>query len=447
MQLSRRCAVVALGAGVAGCFGSSSSPPPATTLADGAASDGAADTSAPEAGPDATIVEGGAATEASTEASTGPSDASGAESSTPVTDAGCITAGDGGTDTFTCTGSMSTARIAPGAALLGNGEVLVAGGWNATSQTLSSAEIYDPVTGTFSPTGSMTDPHLWAGWTAPWPVLTAGPANGAVLTGGGLSASGALLASAELYAPTTGVFSATGSLSIPVIAFDLLALPSGDVLFIGGYSTVTSGAPTPGWMYTAGTDQVQVYDPTTGMFSVTGPLGETRLFGCNVVLPTGDALAIGGWQGTQPSFEQNIEDYDPATGQWSTVGELGDGVTCNDAAFVLPDGTILLDGANTLDPTTWDTTSVDDPPTATSIMFVQLADGDVLAIGGEDSSGTAVATAQRFDANAHAWSAVGSLNQPRNSGRAVRLSSGDVVVVGGSDANGAALATAEIFHP
>jgi hypothetical protein len=446
MQRSGRWAAVALGAaGVTGCFGSSSAPAPATNLADGSAGDGAANTSTP--GPDATIVEGGSV-EASTEASTGPGDANGVDApSSMAPDAGCVTASDGGTDTFTCTGSMSTARIAPGAAPLGTGGVLVAGGWNAASRTLTSAEVYDPVAGTFSPTGSMTDAHLWAGWTAPWPVLTAGSATGAVLTGGGLSATGALLASAELYAPETGAFSATGSLSIPVIAFDLLTLPGGDVLFVGGYSAVTGAAPTPGWMYTAGTDQVQVYDPATATFSVTGSLAETRLFGCNVVLPSGDALAIGGWQGTQPSFEPNIEDYDPSTGQWSTVGQLGDGVTCSDAAFVLPDGTILLDGASTLDPTTWDTTAVGDAPTATSILFVQLAGGDVMAIGGEDSSGTAIAAAQRFDAKAHAWSAVGSLNQARSGGRAVLLSSGDVLVVGGSDASGAALATAEIFHP
>jgi hypothetical protein len=69
---------------------------------------------------------------------------------------------------WTATASLTTARIYHTATLLPNGTVLVAGGWNlvlvqGSNSTVSvatflaaSAEIYDPVAGTWTTTGSMT---------------------------------------------------------------------------------------------------------------------------------------------------------------------------------------------------------------------------------------------------------------------------------------------------
>ena len=78
---------------------------------------------------------------------------------------------------WTATGSMTTSpRLAHSATLLANGKVLVAGGLNY-SGTLASAELYDPATGTWTATGSMTNPRLY--YTA---TLLA---NGKVLVAGG----------------------------------------------------------------------------------------------------------------------------------------------------------------------------------------------------------------------------------------------------------------------
>ena len=49
---------------------------------------------------------------------------------------------------------MATARRRHTATLLGNGQVLVAGGLGS-SDYLSSAELYDPVKGTWSATGTL----------------------------------------------------------------------------------------------------------------------------------------------------------------------------------------------------------------------------------------------------------------------------------------------------
>ena len=59
------------------------------------------------------------------------------------------------TGTFTATGNLNTARYEHAAMLLNNGTVLVAGGSNSLSPPLTSAELYNPTTGTFSVTGNL----------------------------------------------------------------------------------------------------------------------------------------------------------------------------------------------------------------------------------------------------------------------------------------------------
>jgi len=61
---------------------------------------------------------------------------------------------------FSATGSMTTSAWPANATLLSDGRVLIAGGWAGNNTFLSSAELYDPKTGKFSPTGSMTTPRM-----------------------------------------------------------------------------------------------------------------------------------------------------------------------------------------------------------------------------------------------------------------------------------------------
>src|SRR5207253_3158402 len=64
---------------------------------------------------------------------------------------------DPSTGTWTPTGSMSTARDSHTATLLANGKILVAGGLDQSRSSIATSEIYDPNSGTWTETGALTD--------------------------------------------------------------------------------------------------------------------------------------------------------------------------------------------------------------------------------------------------------------------------------------------------
>ena len=110
---------------------------------------------------------------------------------------------DPSTDTFTATtGTMVSPRMNHTATLLPNGKVLIAGGTDGASP-LNTAEIFNPQTGTFTATGTMT-----IGRTQHSANILP---NGKVLIAGGYSSQNQYLSSAETYDPVAGTFTAVSS--------------------------------------------------------------------------------------------------------------------------------------------------------------------------------------------------------------------------------------------
>ena len=125
------------------------------------------------------------------------------------------------------TGSLATARFRHTATLLNSGKVLVAGGTNDSINILSSAELYDPATGTWAATGSLN--------TARYQHTATLLPNGKVLVAGGVGTGLVILRSAELYDPATGAWVATDNLATARWVHTATLLPNGKVLG-GGWS-------------------------------------------------------------------------------------------------------------------------------------------------------------------------------------------------------------------
>jgi hypothetical protein len=128
------------------------------------------------------------------------------------------------------TGNMASEREFHTATLLADGRVLIAGGRRflaGKDETLRTAEIYDPVVKTFSPTGSMNEARAWSRAT----LLL----DGRVLIAGGFD--NGPLTSAELYDPATGSFTATGSMNIQRDGYAATLLANGKVLITGDNAT------------------------------------------------------------------------------------------------------------------------------------------------------------------------------------------------------------------
>src|SRR5882724_4656056 len=144
---------------------------------------------------------------------------------------------DPASGTWAATGSLATARFVHTATLLPNGKVLVTGGAN-TSGALASAELYDPATGSWTATGSMATARTFhtATLLGNGKVLVAGGAT--VASNADPGANTAYFASAELYDPATGIWTPTGLLNDARDGHTATLLNNGKVLVAGGHNGV-----------------------------------------------------------------------------------------------------------------------------------------------------------------------------------------------------------------
>lgn len=341
--------------------------------------------------------------------------------------------------TWSPTGNMNVARRSHTASLLANGTVLVAGG---TYNQQGAAELFDPLTGGWSLTGSMTTNRQAHTAT----VLT----NGLVLVAGGDVTSGTFTtgpsATAELYDPATGDWSATGSMTTNRVGHLATRLPDGRVLVVANSQATSSTV--------SGDTTAELYDPATGTWTATGSMLNWRDNGAATLLADGEVLVTGG----NGSANILAEIYNPAIGEWVVAGSLLTGLS-GQTATRLSDGQVLLAGgqgfsgpsAEVYRPdTAWEPTGSLRIGRISGFTLTRLADGRVLIAGGSGKEGV-LAGAELYSPASGSWIQTGDMTQPREHHMATLLSNGKVLVTGGHNneggINGGVLDTAELYDP
>jgi hypothetical protein len=293
---------------------------------------------------------------------------------------------DPSTGTFVPTGAMTTPRFGHTAALLPDGKVLITGGCSYRGDCVPSAELYDPSTGTFTATGDMI---------ASRSSLTATLLNnGKVLITDACSQLDDCLPGAELYDPSTGAFTATGNMTASSYGQTATLLADGTVLI-----AAPTGRP--------GVASGELYDPSNGTFTHKGADLTWRNLHAASLLMNGTVLISGGAEmSTTGECLAGATLYDPASGSFAATGDMSK-CRYSHTSTLLPDGTVLIAGGDTLD--------------------CRTVTGGILCY---PHSGTLI-SAELYDPAIGTFSATGDVTTPRYEHTATLLNNGQVLITGG----------------
>ena len=340
---------------------------------------------------------------------------------------------------LTPTAAMSVARAAHTATSLPDGRALIAGGFTNDENAARSAEVYDPVTGRFSPLPRMiTVRHSHTATVLP---------NGKVLIIGGFAAGNEPVTAAEIFDPATSSFAQTGSLLAARAGHIAVPLASGKVLIAGGVG--------PGWRFLS---SAELYDPATGQFTPTRAMSVARESHIAVRLRDGRVLIAGGHSGRRAAITlyTSAEVYDAATGAFTRVGDMRVRRHKHDAVL-LRDGRVLITGgADERDNAgVYNTTELFDPESGTFSVgpemqrgrykhngsAVLLPNGQVLLAGGAPE-------AEIYDPARGAFTIVNSDARMAGQFSAVTpLSAGKVLITGGYGNGGGPRSAAWVYKP
>lgn len=304
-----------------------------------------------------------------------------------------------GTSSFT--GSMNAGAGAPStttATLLMDGRVLVVGNYNSSQVGKASAEIYDPVSGSWS----MTEPLFNHGSLHTATLLS----DGRVLVVGGCEVEGEGGASmrAELFEPSTNAWVETESLTEPRCGHTGILLGNGYVLIAGGVGADGEFLSS-----------ALIYNPNIGQWLGTGDMKTPRAEAASVLMTNERVLVTGGLAKSDENTVtiNSVEIYDPDTGEWKAAEPMlqaryGHSITRLSTGLVLVAGGVQV---------------------ATNIEDIYLGDVEV------------------FDPITGVWTYIATLDTPRAFHAAAFLPNGHLLVLGGMQARGGALASTEVLIP
>ena len=342
-------------------------------------------------------------------------------------------------------GMVTSGRVLGTATLLPDGSVLVAGGsadGSGGSEPFASAELFDPASGSWLATGSMLEGRQ--GQTATLLL------DGTVLvTGGYTGAGGPALISVELYDPVTGTWTATGDMMQARVGHTATLLPDGRLLVAGGIECCANRVVGDRLA------SAELYDPITGTWTATEAMIQARDGHSATLLPDGRVLVAGGHAADRVA---SAELYDPVAGTWAATGDMTEPYYGHTASLLL-DGTVLVAGGDAPSgpgARAWPHAELYDPVTGTWVATREmitprlghtatlLADGRVLVTGGANP-GDAGSAAELYDPVTGRWRAIGDMIQARSGHTATLLPDGRVLVVGGVGSE--QQSAAELYQP
>lgn len=304
--------------------------------------------------------------------------------------------------------AMSVPRARQTATLLGDGDVLITGGYNGfnghggSNTRVGSDQLLDPATGTWSEAAQMLVAR--EGQTA---TLLA---DGDVLVVGGSETPEAKegLKTAELYDPATNTWTIAPASGELEEAQSATLLTDGRVLLIGVFK-----GPFPGVAGAA------IYDPASNSWRRVASPRRFRYGAAVTRLANGDVLVMGGWHGepapappvgtgytfgTIYTVFASVERYDPSTDTWSEVAPMSH-ARGEETATLMADGEVLVTGG---------------------VYEIQLG-------GGFFDSSNSLRSTESYDPATNHWSARAATLLPRAQDTATLMPNGGVLVVGGYD--------------
>jgi galactose oxidase-like protein len=308
------------------------------------------------------------------------------------------------------------------AAIPAAGDVLIAGGADASNRSLASAEFFDPSSGQFVVTGTGSLSRAGgsaASLSATQVLLDGGFSGGASIRNFSLVLDGNVLSRAEIFDETTGRFSPAAKMATPRLGSTATALKDGRILVAGGQDNQGSVL-----------DTAELYDPAARKFvAVTNTMSDRRMFHTATLLLSGKVLIVGGATNMAGDTTNSADIYDPAS--------------------------------NSFTPTTFPMDHQRAAHTATLFTSGPLA-GRVLIAGGVGGSSFFFkdSSAEIYDPAAQMFTLISSfMNEPRAMHTGTLLDDGSVLLAGGfngsvavsggalSGASGLISNSAEIFDP
>ncbi|HEY5286065.1 MAG TPA: fibronectin type III domain-containing protein [Solirubrobacteraceae bacterium] len=317
---------------------------------------------------------------------------------------------------------------------LANGNVLAFDGWQQPEPTY----VWNPTTQAFTSTN------------APDSIFCSGMAqlpNGEVMTVGGyggLTTGKIGIVDTAIFNPATGSWSRVADMHTPRWYPDVTELANGDYVAISGNSTnANTWANTP-----------EVYDPTTNTWTELTKVSTSQIkeeeYPFSYLLPNGEVFTIG--PSEDLSFELNV-----ANQTWTQVGGSS-GITNGSSVMYRPGKILYSGGAPSVINTTNSVanTAVIDLTAATPKWqqiapmhnnrvyhtLTMLANGEVLAVGGEATSDQEVVTSgvlptEIWNPATEKWTAAAPIAAARNyHSTAMLMANGKVLVAGGGHPNG-----------